>query len=194
MKGFAINTLWWIPSGKAFGLLAQGGVNTSPVASDLPAGVQWTTFNSLAVAGGRGPIFAATLALKKNLVTTTNSSGVWAMDYLGTLRTLFRTGDQLDLGTPGHPLLKKVKSFKLLTSTVGNAGVTRSFNDNAEVVWLATFTDKLDGAREHRSAVTQPLPGYAENCSSLSRRYVPPSRRMSSSCVPCSTARPASMT
>jgi hypothetical protein len=47
---------------------------------------------------------------------------------------LFRTGDLLN----GKPL----KSYKLLNATVGNLGVTRSFNNAAQVVWLATFTDK----------------------------------------------------
>lgn len=37
---------------------------------------------------------------------------------------------------------KTIKSFTLLTPTVGNTGVTRSFNDAGQVVWLATFTDK----------------------------------------------------
>ncbi len=35
-----------------------------------------------------------------------------------------------------------LKSFTLLKATVGNLGITRGFNDTAEVVWLATFADK----------------------------------------------------
>lgn len=37
---------------------------------------------------------------------------------------------------------KKLAKFALLKATVGNLGVTRSFNNAAQVVWLATFTDK----------------------------------------------------
>jgi hypothetical protein len=143
VEGLATTTLWWVPAGKTFGLLAQAGANTSTVATDLPAGVQWSSFTSLAVASGRGPIFAATLAPKRDVVTPANASGVWAMDFNGSLRTLFRTGvTQIDVGAPGTPALKTLKSFKLLNATVGSTGVTRSFNDEGEVVWLATFTDR----------------------------------------------------
>jgi hypothetical protein len=37
---------------------------------------------------------------------------------------------------------KKLAKFTLLKVTVGNMGVTRSFNNNAQIVWLANFTDK----------------------------------------------------
>ena len=69
----------------------------------------------------------------KGGVKATNATGVWAMDFTHDMRLLFRTGD-----TIGG---KTVKSFALLKATVGNMGVTRSFN-NSQVVWLATFTDK----------------------------------------------------
>ena len=54
--------------------------------------------------------------------------------FNGNPRALFRTGDIING--------KKLKKFTLLKVTVGNAGVTRSFNNAAQVVWLATFTDK----------------------------------------------------
>lgn len=70
----------------------------------------------------------------KTTVTAASATGVWACDFAGTVRTLFRTGD-----TIGG---KKLKSFTLLKATVGATGVTRSFNNDAKVVWLATFIDK----------------------------------------------------
>jgi hypothetical protein len=132
-KGLAATTLWWVPANGDLDLLAQAGANSSTVPSDLPDGAQWKSFTSLAVASGRGPIFAATLVPNKTTVTKANASGVWAMDFTGTLRTLFRTGDMING--------RKLKSFTLLNATVGSTGVTRSFNDDAEVVWLATFID-----------------------------------------------------
>jgi hypothetical protein len=56
---------------------------------------------------------------------------------MGQPRLLFRTGiaDEIITG-------KTLKSFTLLNATVGSLGVTRSFNDSAQVVWLATFFDK----------------------------------------------------
>jgi len=137
VKGVAANTLWWQPAGEDLLLLAQGGPNPAvAVTNDLPAGAQWKTFTSLAIADGRGPIFAATLVPNRGGVTTATASGVWAVDFQGTLRTLFRTGAPIAAGG------KTVKSFTLLKATVGTTGVTRSFNDSAQVVWLATFTDK----------------------------------------------------
>lgn len=149
IKGSAANTLWWQPMRWAAALpesapettrragltlLARGGGGAGGVPNDLPTGAQWNTFTSLAIAANRGPLFIATLVVGKGGVTASNSTGVWAMDFTGKLLTLFRTGDTI--GT------KKLKSFTLLTPTVGNTGVTRSFNGSGQVVWLATFTDK----------------------------------------------------
>jgi uncharacterized delta-60 repeat protein len=136
VKGPSAKTLWWLPAGRAFGLLAQGGVNTSIVGNDLPTGAQWKTFDSLAVAAVRGPIFTGKLIPNLGDVTKATASGVWAMDFTGTLRTLFRTGDTTIIAG------KTLKTFTLLNATVGTGGVTRSFNDAGQVVWLATFTDK----------------------------------------------------
>lgn len=137
IRGAAMKTIWWRPPGGALTLVAQGGAEPH----DLP-GARWKSFPSLAIAANRGPIFTATLVPGPGSVTKAGATGVWAMDFSGKLRTLFRTGDQIDLGTPGSPVMKIVKSFTLLNATVGSTGVTRSFNDAAQVVWLATFTDK----------------------------------------------------
>ncbi len=129
VKGAATKALWWKPVGE-FRTLFQGGKRPGP---DLPEEAQWKSFDSIAITD-RGPIFAAKLVAGKGGVTAKTASGVWACDFTGAPRVLFRTGDLVN----GKPL----KSYKLLNATVGNLGVTRSFNNAAQVVWLATFTDK----------------------------------------------------
>jgi len=133
VKGAGGQTLWWKPAGQPLALLAQGGSD----AGDL-TGAKWKAFASLAIAGGgRGPIFVATLTPNKTNVTKANANGVWATDFEDNIRTLFRTG------VPNEIIAgKTLKRFTLLKASVGNVGVTRSFNDAAQVVWLATFTDK----------------------------------------------------
>lgn len=133
IKGASANTLWWQPVGGSLTLLARGGAINGGAQNDLPSGAQWSAFNSLAIAADRGPIFSASLVVGKGGVTSANSKGVWAMDYQGKLQHLFRTGETING--------KKLKNFTLLNATAGNAGVTRSFSDNMQVVWLATFTD-----------------------------------------------------
>ena len=134
VKGLATSTIWWQPPGEPLTLLAQGGAGPGP---DLPTAARWETFTSLAIAGGgRGPIFAATLVPGKGGVTAAKATGVWACDFTGAPRLLLRTGDR-NIVTG-----KKLSSFRLLKATVGSTGVTRSFNDSAQIVWLATFTDK----------------------------------------------------
>ena len=133
IKGASANTLWWQPVGGSLTLLARGGAINGGAQNDLPSGAQWSAFNSLAIAADRGPIFSASLIVGKGGVTSANSKGVWAMDYQGKLQHLFRTGETING--------KKLKNFTLLNATAGNAGVTRSFNDNMQVVWLATFND-----------------------------------------------------
>jgi hypothetical protein len=130
VKGLATTTLWWKPVSGALTLLAQGGADT---VGDLPD-AQWKSFTSLAIADGRGPIFAATLVPGQGDVTAKTASGVWACDVTGAVRLLFRTGvpDAIIAG-------KTLKKFTLLNAS---KGVTRSFNDSGRVVWLATFADK----------------------------------------------------
>lgn len=133
VKGTEMQTLWWKPPGGELTLLAQGGAGSTPVA-DIP-GAQWKSFPSLAIAANRGPIFAGTLVPGKGGVTKATSNGLWATDFQGNLRLLVQSGvTQIDG--------KTVKSFTLLNANVGSQGSTRSFNDNAFVVWRATFTDK----------------------------------------------------
>ena len=136
MKGLAASTLWWQPAGGEFTLLAQGGAMLG-VDSDLP-GAQWKAFNSLGIAGDyRGPFFVATLVPSKTNVAAATANSVWACDVAGEPRLLFCTG------VPNAVVAgKTLKSFNLLTATVGSLGVTRSFNDTQKVVWLATLTDK----------------------------------------------------
>ena len=134
--GLGTSTLWWKPPGKPLALLAQGGAQPG----DVAVGAQFKAFTNLAVAANavpadnRGPIFVATLVAGKGGVTAATASGVWAKDYTGATRALFRTGDAI----AGKPL----KKFTLLTASVGSTGVTRSFNNIGQVVWLANFSDK----------------------------------------------------
>ena len=129
IKGLTTKTLWWKPSGQSLGLLALGG---NP-AGDVPDS-QWKSFDSLVITD-RGPIFAAKLVPGKlSGISAKTASGVWACDFTGNPRALFRTGDTING--------KTLANFTLLKATVGNLGVTRSFNNNAQVVWLAAFTDK----------------------------------------------------
>lgn len=127
-NGSSARTLWWKAAGQSLNPVAQTGT----AAADVP-GSQWKAFSSLGITD-QGPIFAATLVNGQGGVTTKTASGVWCSDASGNPRLLFRTGDTI------HG--KKLARFELLKATVGNAGVTRSFNNSAFVVWLATFTDK----------------------------------------------------
>jgi hypothetical protein len=134
IKAPADTGIWWQPpAGGALTLFAQGGKRPS---TDLNDNAQWKSFGSLAIASGRGPIFTGTLATGPGGVKATDANGVWACDFTGNVRLAFRTGipDAIVTG-------KTLKSFTLLTGSVGSTGVTRSFNNVGEVVWLATFTN-----------------------------------------------------
>lgn len=132
-KGPAAQTLWWQPPGGQPTVLAHGGPGATPIAGN--PGAQWKSFSSLAIAANRGPIFTATLVPGKGGVTKATSNGLWATDFQGNVRLLVQAGVTQIHG-------KTVKSFILLNANVGSQGSTRSFNDNAFVVWRATFDDK----------------------------------------------------
>ncbi len=130
-KGDATKTIFWRKSTGSLDLLAQGGAGNR-VVPDLPD-AQFKTFTSLAVAPNRGPLFTATLIPGKGGVVRTSASGLWAMDFTGQLRLIFRVGDPVGG--------KTVKSFTLLKAARGSTGVARSFNGIGHVVWLATFKE-----------------------------------------------------
>ncbi len=141
IKGAASTTLWWVPAGSHSGvqLLAQGGAGSTTV-PDLPS-AQWQNFTSLAIAANRGPIFTATMTPGKGSVTGPTANGLWAMNTYGDMHLLIRSGVTSVAfdSNPAHN--KAVKSFRLLTALPGSVGVTRSFNGNGQIAWLATFTD-----------------------------------------------------
>ena len=129
----ATNSIWWQPPQGALQLLAQSGQQAT---ADVPAGVKWKTFTSLAIAANRGPIFTATLANGPGGVNATNDQGVWATDFNGHLRLLFRTG------ISGAVVAgKTLKSFQILNPANDTRGVTASFNDHQQIIWRAIFTD-----------------------------------------------------
>lgn len=130
VSGPSTQTLWWRPPGGVLTLLAQGGKRPGP---DLPSTAQWESFSSLGIAAGRGPVFVGKMIVGLGGVTTANADGVWATDFSGAPRLLFRTGMKV-----GGKTLKK---FTVLKAAVGSVGVTRSINNVQEVVWQATFTD-----------------------------------------------------
>ena len=139
VKGATAKTLWWQMPGGELSLLAQGGLATGGAPTDLPLGAQFSTFTSLAVAAHRGPIFTATLVPGKGGIAKAATSAVFALDGEGKIRRLFGVTDPIDLGGGSTKLLK---TFTLLTPTVGNTGVTRSLNDTGLVAWRATFAEK----------------------------------------------------
>ncbi len=120
-------TLWHRPPGGNLALLAQSGTSAAGTSG------QWRSFDSLAIATGRGPLFAATLKTGQNGVNAANAHGVWAAEPGGKINLLFRARQ-----TVGGQTLK---SFTLLNATTGSLGATRSFNAAGQVVWRATFTD-----------------------------------------------------
>jgi hypothetical protein len=129
-KGLNTTTLWWQPPGEALRVHAQGGSE----AADVPDS-QWKAFSNLAITGtDRGPVFSASLVTGKGGVTSANDTGIWATDFVGQPRLLFREGDTING--------KRLTKFTLLKSTSGNNGVTRSLSDRFRIAWIATFSDK----------------------------------------------------
>ena len=139
VKGAAVNTLWWQAPGGELTLLAQGGLAAGGAPTDLPPGAQFSSFTSLAVAANRGPIFTATLVPGKGGIAKAASNAVFALDGDGKIRRLFGVTDPIDVG---GGTMKLLKSYSLLTPTVGNTGVTRSFNNAQQITWRASFDAK----------------------------------------------------
>lgn len=98
-------------------------------------GAQWASFISLALPDdpARGPLFTARLLPGTGGVSADNDIGLWAVDSFGALRLIVREGQVIGG--------KTVKTFTALTAIAGSPGVSRSFNNAGQIVYLAAFTD-----------------------------------------------------
>lgn len=119
-------------------LVMADGTNLSVVvregtsAAEAPAGARWKSVTSVAMPA-HGPLLLGSLRRGPGGITAANDVGVWGMDSSGRLRSLFREGDMISG--------KQLKTHAVLKAVAGTPGVTRSWNDAGDVVWLATFTD-----------------------------------------------------
>ena len=123
--------IWKYTEGGALALVAREGDPANEA-----AGAKWTSFTSLSVLEGRGPIFTAKLLPGVAGVTAANDTGFWATDSTGTLRLLLRTGNTV--------AGRKLQSFMLLGAVAGSPGQRRAWtigDASARVIYLAFFTD-----------------------------------------------------
>lgn len=116
--------IWHVSATEALRLIAREGAH----AAETPAGTTWTSFTSLALPEGRGPLFVAKLA--NGGTTTANDMGLWAADSTGALRLLLREGDALGTST--------VQTFTVLSTVLGSPAQTRSFNNGGSIILRAT--------------------------------------------------------
>jgi hypothetical protein len=105
------------------------GLEGSP-ATGVGGGAVFNTFTSYALPEGKcGPIFTATLAKGSSGAT----SGLWAVDSLGTTQLLACGGQMINN--------KTIKSMTLLDRIPGSEAQRRSFNDKGQIIWLANYND-----------------------------------------------------
>jgi hypothetical protein len=97
-------------------------------------GGKFSSFKQLVLPDAGGPVFLATLSG----VPATQNTGVFAMTHDGTLVSIVRTGDLLDLR--GKPkIVKTIGIFQLAPFVLGQS---RSFDaSTANLVYQAAFTD-----------------------------------------------------
>lgn len=125
-RGAGPTSLWFQPKNGQLNEQTRVGADANGV-----DGGKFAAFQSLAIAPTRGPLFVASLAHKAHTVTPADATGLWATDFSGALRLLIRAGvTEID----GQP----IKSFTALTAVPSVDG-TRSFNDQGQVIWRATF-------------------------------------------------------
>lgn len=125
--------IWHRSDSSALTLIAREG--TQP--PEAPAGAQWKTFTSLALADGNRPLFVASMHSKTGTaspgpggITTANDVGLWATDSAGSLRLLIREGDAIGTST--------VKTMTVLSTVSGSPSQTRSFNNGGHVILRVT--------------------------------------------------------
>jgi hypothetical protein len=96
-------------------------------------GALFAGFQSLALPDNMAPVFLANLQLGMAGVNGTNNMGVWAVDSTGTLDLVVRTGAVIDG--------KTVTGIEALALTYASPDQSRSFNNNHELVYRASYSD-----------------------------------------------------
>jgi hypothetical protein len=116
----------------ALALVAREGTQ----APGCPTGATFASFIGLALPDVGGPIILGTLNASATAgVSSSNNTGIWAVDRSGTLQSIVRTGDLLEG--------KTVTGLSFLPSPVYVTGQDRSFSTaTGDLVYVATFSDK----------------------------------------------------
>jgi hypothetical protein len=114
--------------GQGLTVIAQTGQAAAEAGA---SGFKYRKFLSIALPGGRGPLFDAALIGPR----AAPGQAVYCVDGFGVTRRLFGTGD-----TIGNA---KLKSYSLLKTVTGSAGVGRAYdaNGNGELTWLAILSN-----------------------------------------------------
>ena len=106
-------------------------------APGCPAGAKFAAFNQFVLPDRGGVMFLGTLTAGSGGVAGANAQGVWAVDTLGRLKLVVRTGDTLNIDGD-------VKTISTLT--IFSPGVQSShFNRSGGIIYRATFTDGTQG-------------------------------------------------
>lgn len=134
---YLLSTRFLSPAGSYTGVFAAAPSSWRELArqgeraTDLPAGVEYASFDQL-VANGNGQVgFRATLAGPG--VTSANNRVLVAHGVELLFRRVARTGDALEVA-PGD--VRTISTLNLTQATTGGGGL-RGFSDNGGLVWLA---------------------------------------------------------
>jgi|GEM_PF-4852672 len=127
--------IWWRDTTDLH-VLARSGQQ----ATGAPQGARWSSFSSLALPDGIGPVFVAKLQPGRGGVNARNQTGLWAQDRFGLLRLIVRTGDPI-LIDPTLPK-KKIASLTCLPLVLQTPDHARSYNASGQLIYKATCTDR----------------------------------------------------
>lgn len=109
-------------------------------APDCAFGVNFVAFVSVVLPNSGGTAFVAKVAGPG--VKPTNNVGLWADDGNGNVRLVARTGSAIPMPTGGTKVLSAITIFPPSTAV---GGQSRSFNQDADFTYRATFTDHTQG-------------------------------------------------
>jgi hypothetical protein len=106
---------------------------------ELPGvpGAKLKAFRTIALPDDLGPAFVGTLAPRSGGVSSSNDTGLWALDSNGTLQLLVREGETIEVGGAS----KTLKNFTVLALVPVSPNQTRAFNSARQIAYRANFID-----------------------------------------------------
>lgn len=150
----------WSEGSGSLALVAREGTHApgTPIGANFGEFSTYSTFSTLAFNSAGQAAFHTKLVTGGGGVTSSNDTGIWAVDRNGDLKLIVREGDLLDVDDGPGIELRTVMSLSMIGGAGNEGGGSSSFNDLGQLIFQVTFSDFSQGVFVSNLVSTVPEP------------------------------------